>query len=147
MDERDRAIVNALQRGLPVCEEPYRVAAASLGMAEQELIDRLQRMLDERVLTRFGPLFNVERIGGVLLLAALRVPEADYARVAARVNAASEVAHNYRREHPFNMWFVLATETPEEAERCIARIERDTGLAVVRFPKLKEYFVGLELAA
>lgn len=147
MDERDRAIVNALQRGLPVCERPYRDAAASLGMTEQELIDRLRRMLDERVLTRFGPLFNVERIGGVLLLAALRVPEADYGRVAACVNAAAEVAHNYRREHAFNMWFVLATETQEEADRCIARIERETGLEVFRFPKLEEYFVGLELAA
>jgi hypothetical protein len=35
------------------------------------------------------------------------------------------VAHNYRREHALNMWFVLATETPEGIAACHARrIER-----------------------
>ena len=75
------------------------------------------------------------------------MPEADYERVAEQVNALPEVAHNYRREHALNMWFVLATETPEGIQATIERIEHSTGLKVYAFPKLKEYFVEMRLAA
>lgn len=147
MDELDRAVINALQGGFPICEEPYRVVAEQLGIAEAELIARLGRLLAEKTLTRFGPMFQVERMGGSFVLAALAVPEADYARVAEAVNALPQVAHNYRREHALNMWFVLATETPEGIAAAIERIERASGLTVFAFPKLKEYFVEMKLHA
>jgi DNA-binding Lrp family transcriptional regulator len=147
MDELDRRIVNALQGGFPICDEPYREVAERLGIAEAELIVRLGRMLESKTLTRFGPMFQVERMGGAFVLAALAVPEADYERVAEQVNALPEVAHNYRREHALNMWFVLATETPEGIPAAIEKIERETGLKVYAFPKLKEYFVEMRLAA
>ena len=147
MDELDRRIVNALQGGFPICDEPYREVAERLGIAEAELIARLQRMLESKTLTRFGPMFQVERMGGAFVLAALAVPRADYERVAEQVNALPEVAHNYRREHALNMWFVLATETPEGIPEAVGKIERETGLKVYAFPKLKEYFVEMRLAA
>ena len=147
MDELDRAIVNALQGGFPISDEPYREVAEQLGIAEAELIARIERMLETKTLTRFGPMFQVERMGGAFVLAALAVPEADYERVAEQVNALPEVAHNYRREHALNMWFVLATETPEGIPAAIEKIERETGLKVYAFPKLKEYFVEMRLAA
>jgi DNA-binding Lrp family transcriptional regulator len=147
MDEVDRAIVNALQGGFPICDEPYRETAERLGLTEAELIARLQRMLEAKTLTRFGPMFQVERMGGAFVLAALAVPEADFERVAEQVNALPEVAHNYRREHALNMWFVLATERPEGIPAAIDRIERATGLKVCAFPKLKEYFVEMKLHA
>ncbi len=147
MDELDRAIVNALQGGFPISDEPYREVAEQLGIAEAELIARIERMLETKTLTRFGPMFQVERMGGAFVLAALAVPEADYERVAEQVNALPEVAHNYRREHALNMWFVLATETPEGIASAIGKIERATGLKVYAFPKLKEYFVEMRLHA
>lgn len=147
MDELDRAIVNALQGGFPISDEPYREVAETLGLTEAELIARLQRLLETKTLTRFGPMFQVERMGGAFVLAALAVPEADYERVAEQVNALPEVAHNYRREHALNMWFVLATETPEGIPAAIEKIERATGLPVYAFPKLKEYFVEMKLHA
>ena len=78
MDEFDRAIINALQGGFPICDEPYREVAEQLGIAELELIERLGCMLQEKTLTRFGPMFQIERMGGAFVLAALAVPEADY---------------------------------------------------------------------
>jgi len=65
--------------------------------------------------------------------------------VAAAVNALPEVAHNYRREHRFNMWFVLATEAPDGIAAALARIVADTGLPVHAFPKEREYFVEMKL--
>jgi siroheme decarboxylase len=145
LDAIDRAIVDRLQGEFPICARPYAQAAARLGIAEATLLARLQRLLERRVLTRFGPLYQVERMGGAFVLAALQVPEARFEAVAAAVNALPEVAHNYRREHAFNMWFVLATATPQGIPAAIARIEAATGLAVHAFPKEREYFVEMKL--
>lgn len=146
LDAVDRAIINILQGDFPVSERPYAEAAARLGIDEAELIGRLQGLLERGYLSRFGPLYHAERMGGALTLAAMRVPQADFERVAAQVNAFPEVAHNYEREHDFNMWFVLATETPERIAQVIAAIERQTGYPVYNMPKQKEYFLGLRFA-
>jgi len=145
MDEFDSAIVNCLQGGFPLVDRPFALVAAELGLTEDDLIARVRKLLEARVLTRFGPMYQVERMGGAFSLAAMRVPPADFDRVAEIVNALPEVAHNYEREHEYNMWFVLATEQPEDIARAIARIERETGLPVLNFPKLREYFVEFKL--
>jgi len=146
-DDIDRDLINALQGDFPLVPEPYRQVAETLGMDESELLRRLDAMLERRVLTRFGPMFQIERAGGAFVLAAMKVPEADFERVNAQVNAFPEVAHNYRREHALNMWFVLATATPEGIARTVAAIETATGLPVFPFPKEREYFVEMKLHA
>jgi DNA-binding Lrp family transcriptional regulator len=145
MDDLDRRIVNTLQDGFPVCERPFRAAAAELGTTEEELIARVDRLLDEGMLTRFGPLFQIERMGGAFTLAAMEVPAERLDEVAGIVNLLPEVAHNYAREHALNMWFVLATEDPEDTAAAVRAIERRTGLEVLLFPKGREYFVELKL--
>jgi len=147
MDAIDRAIINTLQGGFPLSERPYAEAARAIGIDEAELLRRLERLLADRVLSRFGPMYHAERLGGALTLAALRAPEAEFERVAEIVNAFPEVAHNYAREHEFSMWFVLATETPERRAEVIGEIERATGLRVYDFPKREEYYVGLRFEA
>ena len=143
LDELDRAILNRLQDGLPVSERPYRDAAEGLGISEHALLARLQRMLDERVLTRLGPLFQIERAGGSYVLAAMRVPPKELDRVIEIVNAHPEVAHNYLREHSFNLWFVLAAGDHARIDEVINRIEQRTRHPVYAMPKLKEYFLDL----
>jgi DNA-binding Lrp family transcriptional regulator len=145
MDELDRAIINALHGGFPISAQPFLEAAHSMGVGEEELIVRLRHMLDCKTLTRFGPLYQAERLGGAYTLAAIQVPDHDYERVAALVNRHPEVAHNYRREHAFNMWFVVAAGSQADLGRVLQEIGRDGGYAVVEFPKLREYFVDLEL--
>jgi len=147
MDDLARAIVDRGQGGFPVSSRPFRDAARVFATTERVLLDRIQRLLAERKLTRFGPLFDVERMGGRFTLAALAVPACDFERVALIVNAFPEVAHNYAREHALNMWFVLATRSTAATKKTIARIEAATGLRVLAFPKEREYFVGMNLGA
>ena len=143
MDSLDRRIINELQGGFPVCERPFREAAQRLGTSESELITRLRCMLDDGLLTRFGPLFHAEQLGGALSLCAMQVPRERFDAVAGQVNAFPQVAHNYQRDHAMNMWFVLATESAEELEQTIRDIERETGLEVFNLPKQEEFYVGL----
>ena len=147
LSDIDRQILARLQGEFPICERPYAEAAAQLGIDEADLLARLQTLLADKVLTRFGPMFQIEEMGGAFVLAAIAVPEARYEAVTALVNALPQVAHNYRREHELNMWFVLATETKAGIAEAIARIERDTGLPVYAFPKEREFFVEMKLEA
>jgi DNA-binding Lrp family transcriptional regulator len=147
MDAIDRRIVNALQDGFPVCEKPFVAVATELGLAEGELIARIDALLADGTLTRFGPLFDADKLGGAFTLGAMQVPAEDFDRVADEVNALPEVAHNYRRDHALNMWFVLGTEAPEGIATAIATIEQITGLSVYAFPKEREFFVELKLSA
>jgi siroheme decarboxylase len=146
-DELDRAIVNRLQGGFPLCERPFAEAAREFQVDEEVLISRIEQLLANGTLTRFGPLFDAERLGGAFTLCAMRVPADDFERVAAQVNAHPEVAHNYEREHRFNMWFVLATSSPEDIDRTIRALEVETGYPVLNLPRLDEYYIGLQLAA
>jgi len=147
MDEIDKAIINQLQRGFPICTSPYRRIAEQLGIDESELLSRLQSLLTDGVLSRFGPMYHAEQMGGALTLAAMKVPDQRFDEVSDIVNAFPEVAHNYARNHALNMWFVLATERPEHVQTVIAAIEQKTGLTVYNMPKIEEYYVGLQLEA
>ncbi len=143
MDDIDRAILNNFQGGFPICDRPYEQAAKQVGTNEADFIQRIQRMLENKQLSRFGPMYHAERMGGGLSLCAMRIPEADFETVIQQVNAFSEVAHNYARDHEFSMWFVLATETSERIETVLKEIENVTGYRVYNMPKLEEFFIGL----
>ena len=145
MDELDRKIINALQSGFPLSKEPYAEVAAQLEVTEAELITRLQSLLENKTLSRFGPMYDAQKMGGSFSLVAIQVPEEDFDSVAEVVNSYSEVAHNYQRDHKFNMWYVIATETPGQIGEVNRDIEQRIGLKVYNFPKLAEYFVGLQL--
>ena len=139
------AFINNYQGGFPVCENPYSVVSSELGIDESILISTIKNLLKDGWLTRFGPLYDAKKMGGGLTLAALSVAENQFEKVAAIVNAYDEVAHNYRREHKLNMWFVIATETEQGVLKVINDIESQTGLKVFNCPKIQEFFVGLKL--
>lgn len=147
LDATDRVLINYLHGGFPLTERPYADVGAALGLSEADVITRLQQLLDSGVLTRFGPLFQIEAAGGRFVLAALSAPEDRFDDVAFIVNSMPEVAHNYRREHALNMWFVIGVEDPALVAEVCARIEALTGLAVLAFPKEREFFVELRLPA
>jgi siroheme decarboxylase len=145
LDDIDRHIINSLQGGFPICARPFDAAAEAIGISGEALIERLERLLAARLLSRFGPLYNADRMGGANVLAAMSVPERDFQNVAEFVNLQPEIAHNYRREHELNMWFVGAAQTPEKVETTFSYIEAMTGYHILRFPKLREFFVELKL--
>jgi DNA-binding Lrp family transcriptional regulator len=147
MDELERAIVNRLQGGFPLCERPFAVTARELGTDETTLIAKLKAMLDAGTLTRFGPMYDAERLGGAFTLCAMSVPAADFERVAALVNAHPEVAHNYERAHRYNMWFVIAAASRAQIAPLLATIEAETGYPVLNLPREQEYFIELRLVA
>ncbi len=145
LDDTDARIINALQGEFPIESRPYRTAASALGLGERELIERIEDLIGSRMISRFGPLYNAEAMGGAVTLAAMSVPATRFDEIAEMVNAHREVAHNYEREHDLNMWFVISTDRPERIDEVITLIENETGLKVYNMPKTEEFFIGLRV--
>lgn len=141
LDERDRLLLNNVQGDFPLTSRPFRDVGERLGMTEDEVIDRIRRLLDEGALSRFGPVLNTTKLGGARTLAAMQVPPERLEEVAEFVNSFDAVSHNYQREHVFNLWFVVSSEEPAEVRRVLAAIRERTGLPIMELPALAEYFV------
>ena len=147
LDDRDRAIVNAFQGGFPVVRDPFEPAAAALSdhgidITADELLARIKQLDEDGTLTRFGALINAQEIGGAATLVAMHAPEERFDEVAEQVNAFTEVAHNYEREHPhLNMWFVVSVADPDRVEEVLAEIEDATGQQTYNMPKKREFRV------
>ena len=146
LDPIDRAIINGLQGGFPISERPFAEAGEALGLTESALIERLRKLEQAGAMSRFGPLWNSEGLGGAVCLAAMAVRAERFESIAAIVNAHPQVAHNYEREHHLNMWFVISTLEPEGIVSTAAAIEAETGLEVWLMPKEEEYFVEFRVA-
>ena len=144
-DPTDRAIINGLQGGFPLTERPFRDAGHQLGLSEGELIEGVQHLIDTGRLSRFGPLWNAEGLGGDVCLCAMAVPAERFDAVAEQVNAHPEVAHNYERTHALNMWFVISADRPERISEVAASIEAESGIKVYRMPKAREFYVGFRV--
>ncbi|MFV9614903.1 MAG: Lrp/AsnC family transcriptional regulator [Gammaproteobacteria bacterium] len=145
LSQLERDFINNYQGNFPLEARPFESIAKQLSCTEDKLIETVNNLKNQKLLSRFGPLYDATRLGGGLTLAAIAVPEDRYESVTELVNSYAEVAHNYRREHELNMWFVLATETPEEINQVISSIEKTTGLTVYNFPKQQEFYIGLWL--
>jgi DNA-binding Lrp family transcriptional regulator len=145
LSDKARLFLNQFQGGFPIARRPFLQVAAKLGMTESALISLVGSLLEKGYLSRFGPLFNAAHMGGSHVLAAMAVPENRFSSVADLVNGFPEVAHNYRRQHDLNMWFVVSAESPGVADQALSRLEAESGLRVFRFPKQREFYVGLFL--
>jgi len=147
LDATDRAILNRMQDALPIKPRPFAGVAADLGLTEDALVARIQSLREAGAITRFGPFYDAEAMGGAFCLCAMQVPGDRFDAVAALVNAHPEVAHNYERDHRLNMWFVLACERPDQIEQAAALISQQTELPILLFPKEYEFFIGFRVAA
>jgi DNA-binding Lrp family transcriptional regulator len=143
VDELDAALIDGYQSGFPVVERPFRRVGADLGIGEDEALRRVERLYESGVFRRFGAVLNPPVIGSSTL-AAVRAPEDRFEEIAAAVNAHRQVNHNYRRDHEWNMWFVVTAASLEKRDEILAKIEAETGCSTLVLPMVTDYYIDLE---
>jgi DNA-binding Lrp family transcriptional regulator len=144
IDEVDARLIDEYQSDFPVAERPFRQVAADLGVTEDEAFERVRRLREDlKVFRRFGAVLNPPVIGSSTL-AAVQAPDDRFDDVAEVINGYQQVNHNYRRDHAWNMWFVVTAGSRERRDEILAEIERETGCAVLNLPMLTDYYIDLE---
>ncbi|MCK5415171.1 MAG: AsnC family transcriptional regulator [Thermoplasmata archaeon] len=144
IDERDREMLAILQDGLPLTSRPFAVIADLLDWSEEEVLERLDRLVTSGHVRKVGAVINSKRIGAVSTLAAVDVPEDRIDEAASIINAYPGVTHNYLREGHPNMWFTLTERGPELLEANLARIETDIGADIIRMPATRMFKIGVK---
>ena len=138
----EQRLLNEFQQGMPLTPNPYADIANQLGVYETTVLETLQRLQTEGVVSRVGAVFRPNRVGASTL-AAMAVPQDEIEAVAAIINEFNEVNHNYEREHEFNLWFVVVATDDDRLLQVLADIETACGYPVMDLPLLDEFFIDL----
>jgi DNA-binding Lrp family transcriptional regulator len=98
LDAIDRALIVATQGGLPLVARPYQAIGEQLGIPGDEVVRRLQAMLESGVIRRIGAVPNHYAIGWTANgMTVWDVADERVDELGARVGALEFVTHCYRR--------------------------------------------------
>jgi DNA-binding Lrp family transcriptional regulator len=148
LDEVDKRLLNLMQGSFPIAPRPYQHVAAQAGISEAHTMERVQRLLDERIVRQVTPIFDTRALGYASMLVAAKVDPEHPWRAANVINAHPGVSHNYLRNHEFNIWFTLATEpdSPLGLQGTIDVLGRIAGAESIRqLPTLKLFKIRMDL--
>jgi DNA-binding Lrp family transcriptional regulator len=148
LDELDKRLLNLMQGQFPIAPRPYEHVAREAGISEQEVLDRVQLLLDERIIRQVTPIFDTRALGYSSMLVAAKVDPENPWRAANVINEHPGVSHNYLRNHEFNIWFTIATEpdSPLGLEGTLRVLAELAGAESFRqLPTLKLFKIRMDL--
>ena len=136
MDPIDKKILKRIERQFPISSCPYQDLARELGLSEEEVVSRISQLKEKGIILRIGAFFDSEKLGLKSTLIAMKVPPLRLPEVAKMVNHYPGVTHNYRREHEFNLWFVLMGKNRKEIDEILRKIKDQSGINdILNLPK------------
>jgi len=138
----EQRLLNDFQRNMPLSASPFADIAERLGVSEDEVLQTIERLQHDGVISRIGPVFRPNRVG-VSTLAAMAIPDDELECVARIISAFPEVNHNYEREHEFNLWFVVTACSEEHLDIVLHEIEQHAEYPLMSLPMLEDYFIDL----
>lgn len=104
-DARDRQLLAAIHGGLPLVSRPYAEVGARLGMVEAEVVERLQRLLAQGVIKRFGVVVRHHELGyRANAMAVWDVPDEQASEIGRRLARLDFVTLCYRRARSLPAW-------------------------------------------
>jgi siroheme decarboxylase len=148
LDEVDRRLLNLMQGSFPIAPRPYRHVAGLGDLEETEVMRRVQRLLEKRIIRQVTPIFDTRALGYSSMLVAAKVDPANPHRAAKVINEHPGVSHNYLRNHEFNLWFTIATEPDSKLglEGTLEILAREAGAESVRqLPTLRLFKIRMDL--
>ena len=148
LDDLDRKLLNLMQGQFPLAPRPYAAVAEKAEVTEAEVMARVQRLLDDRIIRQVTPIYDTRAFGyGSMLVAAKVDPEHPW-RAATIINSHPGVSHNYLRNHEFNMWFTIAVEEDSALglQGTLDLLQELTGAESIRqLPTLKLFKIRMDL--
>jgi siroheme decarboxylase len=148
LDEVDKRVMNLMQGRFPLERRPYARVAELAEVGESDVLGRVQRLIDERIIRQVTPIFDTRALGYSSMLVAAKVDPEHPHRPAQIINSHPGVSHNYLRDHEFNLWFTIATEPDSKLglEGTLAVLQRLTGAESIRqLPTLTLFKINMDL--
>jgi DNA-binding Lrp family transcriptional regulator len=148
LDDTDKQLLNLMQGRFPLEPRPFARIAELAGLAEDEVLERVQYLLDKRIIREITPIFDTRAFGYASMLVAAKVDPAHPHRAAQFINTHPGVTHNYLRDHEFNLWFTIAVEPDSRLglQGTLDVMAERTGAESIRqLPTLKLFKIRMDL--
>ena len=148
LDETDKKLLNLMQGSFALKERPFAHVAELAGITEDEVMERVQYLLDKRIIREVTPIFDTRVLGYSSMLVAAKVDAEVPHRAAKIINSHPGVTHNYLRDHDFNLWFTIATEPGSKLglSGTLQVLQELTGAESIReLPTLKLFKIRMDL--
>lgn len=135
MDKNDRAILAALEDGLPLVPEPFEEIGKRLGLTSGEVLGRVRKLQDAGVIRRFRARINQRKIGITAnALVAWDCNGTDAEQVGQRLASFPCVTHCYERSPvpgrwDYSLYTVHHGYSREKVEEEVRQIAGQTGLS------------------
>lgn len=148
LDALDKRLMNLMQGSFPLDPRPYASVAAAADVTEDKAMERVSRLVRERIIRQITPIYDTRALGyGSMLVAAKVDPENPWVP-AKIINGHPGVSHNYLRNHEFNMWFTLAVESDSKLglQGTLDVLQELTGAESIRqLPTLQLFKIRMDL--
>jgi siroheme decarboxylase len=148
LDEADKRLLNLMQGSFALTRRPFEHVAGLAGVTEDEVMTRVQRLLDKRIIREITPIFDTRALGYQSMLVAAKVDSEHPHRAAKIINSHPGVTHNYLRNHDFNLWFTIAVEPDSRLglDGTLDVLAAETGAQSIRqLPTLKLFKIRMDL--
>ena len=148
LDETDKKLLNLMQGSFELRPDPFAGVAEKAGISEDEVMERVQYLLDKRIIREITPIFDTRALGYSSMLVAAKVDAAHPHRAAQFINSHPGVTHNYLRNHDFNLWFTLAVEPDSKLglDGTLDVMAAKTGAESIRqLPTIKLFKIRMDL--
>jgi len=133
MDEMDIELLKSAQDGIPVVSEPFLKIAEELGISEGEVLGRLENLIKQGVIRRFGASIGHRSIGITAnAMCTWNVPDERVEEVGAIMAGFPEVTHCYERPRfpgwKYNLFTMIHAYSRDECEKIAKEISNATGI-------------------
>lgn len=142
LTESEHRLLNEFQRDFPLTAKPYTELAKKLDCSEEEVIEQLKKLQEQKLISRIGAVVQPNTIG-CSTLAAMSVPENNISSIVEIINQIPEVNHNYERENKMNIWFVVTSKNQDSLTQILNHIEQESGYKVNSFPMVRNFHIDL----
>ena len=133
IDDLDKRIIARLQGDIPLVSRPFAPMAEELGVSEAEVVRRIRRLSEEKVMRRFGATLRHQKSGfAANVMVAWRVPEERVNEVGDKLSSFRRVSHCYQRElcgdFPYNLYSMVHGKSEEEIRTLVEEMSAAVGL-------------------
>ena len=137
-----------MQNSFPMVQKPFQEIADKLDTTEEEVINLVHKLKDEKIIRQTSAIFDTKRLGYKSSLVAFKVPEEKIEQAAEIINAHPGVSHNYLRNHDYNIWFTMAVAPDSRLglEKTIEILAEKTGAEeYIILPTLKMFKISVKM--